>query len=179
MYSGQYVFAGRKATLSIGNVLPLSAVPDGTVVCNVEGKYNDKGQFARSSGTSAVVIGRSEEGDKVRIRLPSGDRKTVSSDCRAMVGIVAGGGRIDKPIMKAGVQWHRFRAKRHTFPRVRAVGMNPVDHRFGGGNHQHLGRPSTISRYDPPGRKVGKIAARRTGLVRGGKGDKKPDSQDI
>lgn len=179
MYSGQYIFAGRKATLSVGNVLPLSAVPDGTVVCNVEGKYNDKGQFARSSGTSAVVIGRSEEGDKVRIRLPSGDRKTVSSDCRAMVGIVAGGGRIDKPIMKAGVQWHRFKAKRHTYPRVRAVGMNPVDHRFGGGNHQHLGRPSTISRYDPPGRKVGKIAARRTGLVRGGKGDKKPDSQDI
>ena len=103
MYSGQYVYVGKKAALSIGNVLPLAAIPDGTIVCNVEGDLNDKGQFARSSGTSAVVIGRSEEGDKVRIRLPSGDRKTVLSECRAMIGVVAGGGRIDKPILKAGV----------------------------------------------------------------------------
>ena len=179
MYSGQYVYVGKKATLSIGNVLPLSAVPDGTVVCNVEGELNDKGQFARSSGTSAVVIGRSEEGDKVRIRLPSGDRKTVPAECRAMIGVVAGGGRIDKPILKAGVQWHKFHAKRHCFPRVRPVAMNPVDHRFGGGNHQHLGRPATISRMAPAGRKVGKIAARRTGLVRGGKDAKHFDMQDL
>jgi len=179
MYTGQYVYVGKKATLAIGNVLPLSAVPDGTVVCNVEGLLNDKGQYARSSGTSAMVIGRSEEGDKVRIRLPSGDRKTVSSECRAMVGVVAGGGRIDKPILKAGIQWHKYKAKRHMFPRVRPVAMNPVDHRFGGGNHQHLGRPATISRFAPPGRKVGKIAARRTGLVRGGKGEKKVELQDL
>ena len=179
MYSGQYVYVGKKATLSIGNVLPLSAVPDGTVVCNVEGELNDKGQFARASGTSAVVIGRSEEGDKVRIRLPSGDRKTVPAECRAMIGVVAGGGRIDKPILKAGVQWHKFHAKRHCFPRVRPVAMNPVDHRFGGGNHQHLGRPATISRMAPAGRKVGKIAARRTGLVRGGKDAKHFDMQDL
>jgi large subunit ribosomal protein L8e len=179
MYTGQYVFVGRKAALSVGNVLPLSSIPEGTVVCNVEGKVNDKGQFARTSGTSAVVIGHSEEGDKVRIRLPSGDRKTVPSACRAMVGIVAGGGRIDKPILKAGVQYYKYKAKRNTFPRTRAVAMNPVDHRYGGGNHQHIGKPSTIGRYDPPGRKVGKIAARRTGLVRGGKGEKKVEAQDI
>ena len=179
MYTGQYIYVGKKASLAIGNVMPLSAMPDGTIVCNVEGKLNDKGQFARSSGTSAVVIGRSEEGGKVRIRLPSGDRKTVSSECRAMVGVVAGGGRTDKPIMKAGVMWHKWRAKRYLYPRVRAVAMNPVDHRFGGGGHQHIGRPSTISRRAPAGQKVGKIAARRTGLVRGGKGDKKFEAQDL
>lgn len=173
MYSGQYVYVGRKAALAIGNVLPLGSIPDGTIVCNVEGHLNDKGQFARSSGTSAVVIGRSDETGQVRIKLPSGDRKSLPSECRAMIGVVAGGGRVDKPIMKAGVQYHKYRAKRHIWPRVRPVAMNPVDHRFGGGNHQHLGRPSTISRFAPPGRKVGKIAARRTGLVRGGKGEKK------
>lgn len=178
MYSGQYVFVGSKAALAVGNVLPLSAIPDGTVVCNVEGELNDKGQFARASGTFATVIGRNEDGDQVRIRLPSGDRKTVKAECRAMVGVVAGGGRIDKPILKAGVQWHKFKAKRHIFPRVRPVAMNPVDHRFGGGNHQHLGRPATISRLAPPGRKVGKIAARRTGLVRGGT-DKKIELAEI
>jgi len=179
MYSGQYVFVGKKAALAIGNVLPLSAIPDGTIVCNVEGAINDKGQFARASGTSAIVIGRSEESGKVRIRLPSGDRKTVPSECRAMIGVVAGGGRVDKPIMKAGVQFHKYHAKRHIWPRVRPVAMNPVDHRFGGGNHQHLGRPATISRFAPPGRKVGKIAARRTGLVRGGKGEKRIELQDL
>lgn len=179
MYSGQYVFVGKKAALSIGNVLPLSAIPDGTIVCNVEAHVNDKGQFARASGTSAMVIGRSEEGTSVRIKLPSGDRKTVPAECRAMVGVVAGGGRVDKPIMKAGVQYHKYHAKRHIWPRVRPVAMNPVDHRFGGGNHQHLGRPATISRFAPPGRKVGKIAARRTGLVRGGKGEKKFEIQDL
>ena len=178
MVSGQYVYVGKKAALTIGNVLPLSDIPDGTIICNVEGHLNDKGQFARSSGTSAIVVGRNEDGDRVRIRLPSGDRKTVPAECRAMIGVVAGGGRTDKPIMKAGVQHHKYKAKRNVYPRVRGVAMNPVDHRFGGGNHQHLGRPSTISRFAPPGRKVGKIAARRTGLVRGGC-EKKLQEQDL
>ena len=54
------------------------------------------------------------------------------------------------------------------FPNVRGVCMNPVDHPHGGGNHQHVGKPTTVSRRCPPGRKVGLIAARRTGLLRGG-----------
>lgn len=179
MCNGQYVYVGKKAALTIGNVLPLSEIPDGTIICNVEGKLNDKGQFARASGTSAIVVGRNEEGDRVRIRLPSGDRKTVPAECRAMVGLVAGGGRIDKPVLKAGVNHHKYRVKRNRYPKVRGVAMNPVEHRFGGGNHQHLGRSATISRFAPPGRKVGKIAARRTGLVRGGKGEKKVQEQDL
>lgn len=179
MYTGQYVFVGKKAALAVGNVLPLSAIPDGTIVCNVEAHVNDKGQLARTSGTSAIVIGRNEEGDKVRVRLPSGDRKTVPAECRAMIGIVAGGGRIDKPILKAGVMHHKWKAKRNTYPKVRGVAMNPVEHRFAGGNHQHLGRSATVSRFAPPGRKVGKIAARRTGLVRGGTGEKKIIEQDL
>jgi len=84
-----------------------------------------------------------------------------------MVGIVAGGGRIDKPMLKAGRNYHKYKAKRKSWPRVRGVAMNPVDHPFGGGNHQHIGKPSTVSRYAPPGRKVGLIAARRTGRIRG------------
>ena len=54
------------------------------------------------------------------------------------------------------------------FPKVRGVTMNPVDHPHGGGNHKHLGKPGTVSRYAVPGQKVGLIAARRTGLLRGG-----------
>jgi len=90
-----------------------------------------------------------------------------------MIGIISGGGRCDKPIMKAGNQFHKFKAKRNKFPQTRPVACNPVDHKFGGGNHQHLGQPSTVSRNAPAGQKVGKVAARRTGLLRGGKGLKK------
>jgi len=86
-----------------------------------------------------------------------------------MVGIVGGGGRIDKPLLKAGVVHHKYKAKRNSWPKVRGVAMNPVDHPHGGGNHQHIGHPSTVRRDAPHGQKVGLIAARRTGRLRGGK----------
>uniref|UniRef100_A0A8D0L4H2 Large ribosomal subunit protein uL2 n=1 Tax=Sphenodon punctatus TaxID=8508 RepID=A0A8D0L4H2_SPHPU len=101
--------------------------------------------------------------------LPSGSKKVISSANRAVVGVVAGGGRIDKPILKAGRAYHKYKAKRNCWPRVRGVAMNPVEHPFGGGNHQHIGKPSTIRRDAPAGRKVGLIAARRTGRLRGTK----------
>ncbi|EMD45404.1 60S ribosomal protein L2/L8 [Entamoeba histolytica KU27] len=95
-------------------------------------------------------------------------KKTLKSNCRAMVGIIAGGGRTEKPILKAGVAYRMYKAKRTTWPRVRGVAMNPVDHPHGGGNHQHVGHPTTLKRSSPPGQKAGKVAARRTGLIRGG-----------
>jgi large subunit ribosomal protein L8e len=85
-----------------------------------------------------------------------------------MVGIIAGGGRIEKPIMKAGRAYWKYKSKRNCWPKVRGVAMNPVDHPHGGGNHQHIGHPSTVRRDAPPGQKVGLIAARRTGRIRGG-----------
>jgi len=86
-----------------------------------------------------------------------------------MVGLVAGGGRLDKPMLKAGRAYHKFRVKRNNWPTVRGVAMNPVEHPFGGGNHQHIGHASTAPRDAPAGKKVGLIAARRTGLRTGGK----------
>ena len=111
--------------------------------------------------------------EKTRVKLPSGSKKTLPSTCRAMIGLVAGGGRIDKPLLKAGRAKHKYSAKRNCWPRVRGVAMNPVEHPHGGGNHQHVGHPTTVSRATPPGRKVGLIAARRTGLLRGGAGKNK------
>merc|ERR1712193_63232 len=94
-------------------------------------------------------------------------KKVLDSRCRATVGVVAGGGRIDKPLLKAGRAYHKYKVKRNCWPKVRGVAMNPVEHPFGGGNHQHIGNPSTITRRASPGKKVGLIAARRTGLIRG------------
>ena len=101
--------------------------------------------------------------------MPSGARKKISAMSRACVGVVAGGGRIDKPVLKAGANFHKYRKKRNCWPRVRGVAMNPVEHPHGGGNHQHIGHPSTTRRIDPAGKKCGLIAARRTGRLAGKK----------
>ena len=156
------------AKVAVGNVLPIGKIPEGTTICNVELYPGDKGQFARTSGTFATIIGHSEDGSRSRIKLPSGVKKTVTAEARAMIGIVAGGGRNEKPILKAGRAFHHRKPKRKMWPVVRGVAMNPVEHPHGGGNHQHIGKSSCQARNTPAGRKVGLIAARRTGRLRGG-----------
>ncbi|OJD31625.1 60s ribosomal protein l2 [Diplodia corticola] len=167
MYTGQFIYAGKNASLTIGNVLPLGSVPEGTVVTNVEEKVGDRGALGRTSGNYVTVIGHNPDEGKTRVKLPSGAKKVVSSSVRGMVGIVAGGGRTDKPLLKASRAKHKFAVKRNSWPKTRGVAMNPVDHPHGGGNHQHIGKASTISRYAAQGQKAGLIAARRTGLLRG------------
>jgi large subunit ribosomal protein L8e len=167
MHSGQFVYCGKKAVLAVGNIMPVGAMPEGSVICNVEERVGDRGALARTSGNFATILTHNADDNITRIRLPSGCKKALSSDCRAMVGLVAGGARVDKPLLKAGNAYHKYKAKRNCWPRVRGVAMNPVDHPHGGGNHQHIGKPSTIRRDAPPGRKVGLIAARRTGRLRG------------
>lgn len=169
LHTGQFLYAGAKAVLTPGNILPIGKMPEGAVACCLERRAGDRGQIARASGTYAIIVGHSEDHSKTRVRLPSGAKKTLKSDCRAMVGLVAGGGRVDKPMLKAGASYYKYKAKRKCWPRVRGVAMNPVDHPHGGGNHQHIGHPSTVSRHAPHGQKVGLIAARRTGLLRGGR----------
>ena len=178
MYSGQYVYCGQTAQLIAGNILPVGSIPEGTLIANVEEHVGDRGSLARTSGNAVTIIGHSDDGDTTRVRLPSGARKTISSTCRAMIGIVAGGGRTDKPVMKAGRQYHKYKAKRKCWPVVCGIAMNPVEHPHGGGNHQHIGHPSTTARDDPPGKKVGLIAARRTGRLRGTKKEVKEEAPD-
>jgi len=167
LYTGQFLYMGSKANCTVGNVLPLRCLPEGTVICNLERVEGDRGKLARASGDYCTIITHDKEKGKSQVRLPSGSKLTVSSNCRAMVGLIAGGGRTDKPILKAGRAFHKYKAKRNCWPKVRGVAMNPVEHPHGGGNHQHIGHPATVSRYAPPGQKVGLVAARRTGIIRG------------
>ena len=173
MYTGMFVFAGATAQLKVGNVLPVAKCPEGTIICNVETYAGDRGKIARASGDYCTIISHNLDNGTSRIRLPSGMKKTIKSECRATVGIVAGGGRTDKPLLKAGRAYHKYRVKRNSWPKVRGVAMNPVEHPHGGGNHQHIGHASTANRNAPAGRKVGMIAARRTGRLTGGKVVKK------
>lgn len=168
VYAGQFIYAGKKASLAIGNILPLKEIPEGTVICNIESKVGDNGKMARASGDYAIVVTQDNDKGVVRIRLPSGSKKTISNRCRAMIGLIAGGGRTDKPMLKAGRAFHKYKAKRMaSWPRVRCVAMNAVDHPHGGGNQQHMGFPGTIGREVCAGAKSGQIAARRTGRVKG------------
>ncbi|MEF8774816.1 MAG: 50S ribosomal protein L2 [Halobacteriales archaeon] len=161
---GDEMQIGISASIEPGNTLPLAEIPEGVPVCNVERQPGDGGKFARASGTSADLI--THDRDAAVVQLPSGEVKRLDPECRATVGVVAGGGRTEKPHVKAGKKHHKMKARGTKWPRVRGVAMNAVDHPFGGGGRQHPGQPKSISRDATPGRKVGDISSRRTG--RGG-----------
>merc|ERR1712187_555287 len=167
MYSGQYIYVGQKSkNWQIGNVLPIGVLKVDTLICNLEGKVGDRGCFARASGTVARIKSHNIDLGITNVELPSGKIKAINSKCRGMIGQVAGGDRIVKPLLKASRAFYKYKAKRNNWPKVRGVAMNPVDHPHGGGNHQHIGFGVTVSRNCPPGQKVGLIAARETGKRR-------------
>ena len=95
--------------------------------------------------------------------MPSKKEKKFSPNCRASIGSIAGSGRLDKPFLKAGTRFKKMRARNRLYPKVCGISMNAVDHPFGGKCSHIKGRPTLSSRNAPPGRKVGKIAPRRTG----------------
>jgi large subunit ribosomal protein L2 len=162
---GQVIEIGQNASPSIGNILPLGSIPEGTKICNIELRPNDGGKLVRSGGSYAVITGKTST--HAIITLPSGKQKTILLDARATIGIVAGSGRIEKPLLKAGNAYYKWKVRARKWPRVRGVAMNAVDHPHGGGSHQSESKPTTVSRRAPPGRKVGHIAARRTGRKKG------------
>lgn len=161
MYVGQIIEVGPTAKPEPGNVLPLGSIPEGTMVYNIELRPGDGGKLARQAGSYALILGKS--GGVTRIRLPSGKEKDIPNTARATIGVPAGAGRTEKPLLKAGNAFHKWKVKARKWPRVRGVAMNAVNHKFGGGSHQRKSHPSTVARNAPPGRKVGHIAARRTG----------------
>ncbi len=158
MYVGQTLTVAEVAEVAPGNVMELRGMPEGTPVYNVEAYPGDGGKFIRTAGTMGTIISR---GQRVVVEMPSGVFKSFNPLCRAAVGIVAGSGRGDKPFGKAGAKYHAYRSKSKANFRVRGVAMNPVDHPHGGGNHQHVGKPSTVSRNAPPGRKVGRLSPQK------------------
>jgi len=158
---GDEVTSGIKGEISTGNTLLLKNIPEGTAIFNIEAMPGDGGKFVRTAGTFAKVLAR--QGEKVIVLLPSKKQKTLNANCRATIGVIAGSGKKEKPFLKAGKKMHAMRAKNKLYPRTSGVAMNAVDHPFGSGRGRHAGKPLTVSRDAPPGRKVGLIAAKRTG----------------
>ena len=161
---GQIIAFGDRVSLRPGNVTTLDQIPEGTQICNVESRPGDGGKIAKSGGNSAMIDTRM--GDYVRVRLPSGTVKDLHAKCRATIGVLGGHGRSEKPLLRAGAAHHKAKARGKLYPTVSGVTMNPVDHPHGGGNHQAVHGPNSVSRNAPPGKKVGNIAPRRTGRGR-------------
>ncbi|MEK6873440.1 MAG: 50S ribosomal protein L2 [Nanoarchaeota archaeon] len=166
MHEGQKISIGKDS--GIGSILKLKDVPTKAEIYNIEANPGDGGKFIRSAGSFATITKKNK--DEVIILLPSKKEKVFSGDCRASLGIIAGDGRKEKPVMKAGRMFYIKRTKSKLWPRTSAVKMNVIDHPFGSGRgknltHGNLGK--IPKRNAPPGAKVGSIRARRTGKRKG------------
>ena len=143
---GDTVMSGPNAEVRIGNALPLSRIPLGTVVHAIEMKPLKGAQIARSAGAGVQVVAK--EGDYVALRLPSTEFRQIHQNCMATIGQV---GNIEHNLVRIGKAGaNRWRGKR---PKVRGVAMNPVDHPLGGGEGRTSGGRPPVS---PWGKKEGK-----------------------
>lgn len=147
-----------------GTILQLSDIPDGTPIYNIERYPNTNPTFCRTAGSIAKLISKTK--DFAIIQLPSKKETRLNLQCRAVIGEIAGSGKLEKPILKAGKKYHMMKARKKLYPVVSGVAMNAVDHPFGSGRGRHKGKPTIAPRFAPPGRKVGMIRARRTGKRR-------------
>ena len=166
MYSGMDL----NQKISVGNILQIGEIPEGTCIYNIESRPMDGGKFARSAGAYATIL--SKEGGKINIKLSSGNTRTFNNMCRATIGIAAGGGRKEKPYGSAGKKYNCLSSSK-LYPVVSGTAKNPVDHPHGGGGHQHVGKTKTPGGNAPPGRKVGSIAARKSKIKKENKKNKK------
>lgn len=158
------VCGGENVEIKPGNIVKLGEIPAGTEVYNIEKTPGDGGKFIKSAGVFGKIVQKLE--NSVIIALPSKKQKEFNVGCRAMIGILAGSGRLNKPYVKAGKKWHAMRARGGLYPRTSAVAMNPCDHPFGSGRGRHPGKCTIAPRNAPPGRKVGIIRPKRTGRKR-------------
>ncbi|MCL5673362.1 MAG: 50S ribosomal protein L2 [bacterium] len=140
---GQHVIASEEADIQVGNSLPLSKIPVGTMIHNIELKPNAGGQLARSAGAYAQLIGK--DNGYGQLKMPSGEYRIVPEGCYATIGQVGNIDHENISIGKAGRS--RWLGKR---PSVRGVAMNPVDHPHGGGEGKTSGGRHPVTPWGVP-----------------------------
>jgi len=159
MYEGEKIsFEGKE--IKKGNIIKVGDLPLKTQIYNIESKPGDGGKFIKGAGNHATV--NKVIGKDVFILFPSKKEKKLHPNCRAVIGVTAGAGRLDKPIVKAGKQYHIKKSKSKLWPRTSAVKMNVIDHPFGSGRGKNP-KSKIAKRNAPPGRKVGLVRPKRTG----------------
>ncbi len=141
--AGDTVIAANRADVKPGNAMPLSSVPIGTIVHNVELKPGKGGQIARAAGTYVQLVGR--DAGYALLRLSSGEVRMVRAECMATIGAVSNPDQANIKLSKAGRA--RWLGK---LPAVRGVAMNPVDHPHGGGEGRTSGGRHPVTPWGKP-----------------------------
>ncbi len=148
---GDIIQSGQGSDIKVGNAMPLSEIPLGSFVHNVELKPGKGGQLGRSAGASLQVLAK--EGNFAQLKLPSGEIRMVSLKCLATYGVVSNIEQNNLSLGKAGrSRWLGIR------PHVRGVAMNPVDHPMGGGEGKTSGGGHPVS---PWGQKAKGLKTRK------------------
>jgi len=158
---GDTVVSGARVDVKPGNAMPMSSIPVGTIIHNVEMKPGKGGQIARSAGTYAQLVGRDQ--GYALLRLASGELRMVRAECRATIGAVSNPDQQNVVIAKAG----RNRWLGHR-PSVRGVAMNPIDHPHGGGEGRSSGGRHPVTPWGKPtkGKKTRKNKATDKFIIR-------------
>ena len=159
MFEGQKItFSGTK--LENGNIMRLVDIPVKTPIYCIESRPGDGGKLIKTAGSSAEIS--RVTGETVWILMPSKKERAFNKNCRAVVGTIAGAGRLDKPIVKAGKQHFIKKARNKLWPRTSACKMNAIDHPFGSGRGK-VAKSRIAKRNAPAGARVGLIRPKRTG----------------
>lgn len=141
--AGDKVIASAAADIKPGNAMPLSAIPVGSIIHNIEMKPEKGAQIARSAGSYAQLVGR--DGPYAILRLNSGEQRLIHGNCMATIGAVSNPDNSNTNKGKAGR--NRWLGKR---PNVRGVAMNPVDHPHGGGEGRTSGGRHPVTPWGKP-----------------------------
>lgn len=140
---GDTIISGERADIKPGNAMPLSSIPIGTIVHNVELKAKGGGKLARAGGTYVQLVGR-DQGNAL-LKLTSGEVRMVRAECMATIGAVSNADKSNIKLGKAGRK--RWMGKR---PSVRGVAMNPIDHPHGGGEGRTSGGRHPVTPWGKP-----------------------------
>ena len=141
--AGDQVISGEKREIRIGNCMPMSDIPVGIDIHNIELKIGSGAQLARSAGSSTQIVGKSD--GYVAIKLPSGEQRKVREECRATIGVLSNIDKKNQKLGKAGrKRWLGVR------PSVRGVAMNPIDHPHGGGEGKTSGGRDPVTPWGKP-----------------------------
>ena len=159
MVEGQKIkFNGE--SIEKGDILNLGRIPIKTKIYCIESRPGDGGKFIKTGGSFATI--EKFSGENVIVSMPSKKERIFDKKCRAVIGVISGSGRLEKPLLKAGKMYHIKKAKNKLYPRTSAVKMNVIDHPFGSGRGKRI-KSKIAKRNAPPGARVGLIRPSRTG----------------
>ncbi|MFB6246759.1 MAG: 50S ribosomal protein L2 [Candidatus Pacearchaeota archaeon] len=159
MYEGQKINAETKEAKK-GNIMRLKDIPVKTPIYLLESRPGDGGRFVKGAGTTASI--NKVVGEDIFVTMPSKKQKKFHKNCRAVIGTIAGHGRLEKPVVKAGKKHHIKKAKGKLWPRTGALKMNALDHPFGSGRGKNP-KSKIAKKNAPAGARVGLVRPSRTG----------------